>query len=287
MNTILSNAVSSIQIGVDDFELTDARRALSAIRNITAGVLLLYKEKLRQLSPPDSDEVLLRQRVSPKLVDGVLRFVGKGPKTVDVFEIKERFKALGIFIDERLLDEVVSHRNAVEHYLSEAAPGTLKVVIAKSFKLISQFCQKHLDLEPIELFGHIAWSTMLQESDLFDEQLARCQEALMALPWPNQGLFSEFACEFRCMMCGSGLLMPKSSVGHFSDYTFTCLHCEQGHGYLQLLEPVLEEVYSPANHISTKDGGESLTDACAACDMAAFIIEHDVCLACGYQRLKS
>ena len=70
---------------------------LSATRNITAGVLLLFKEKLRQLSPSDSDEVLIKQRIQPEFdANGSVIFKGDGKKTVDVQQIEERFKALNI-----------------------------------------------------------------------------------------------------------------------------------------------------------------------------------------------
>ncbi|WP_219018032.1 hypothetical protein [Shewanella algae] len=54
--SLLNNAVESIQIGVEDFESSDARRVLSAVRNISAGILLLYKEKLRRMSPSDNKD---------------------------------------------------------------------------------------------------------------------------------------------------------------------------------------------------------------------------------------
>jgi hypothetical protein len=51
VETILKNAVQSIQIGLEDYRDTDARRLLSAVRNFQAGILLLCKEQLRRLSP--------------------------------------------------------------------------------------------------------------------------------------------------------------------------------------------------------------------------------------------
>jgi len=55
MNSILKNAIISIQLGIEDFLKTekDPRRALSAMRNLYAGVLLLFKEKLARLSPKE------------------------------------------------------------------------------------------------------------------------------------------------------------------------------------------------------------------------------------------
>ena len=44
MDSLLTNAVQSIQIGIEDFSSTDPRRILSTVRNLYAGILLLLKE---------------------------------------------------------------------------------------------------------------------------------------------------------------------------------------------------------------------------------------------------
>lgn len=63
--SLFKNAIESIQIGVEDYNTEDNRRHGSATRNIYAGILLLYKEKLRQLSPSDSNEVLIKKDIIP------------------------------------------------------------------------------------------------------------------------------------------------------------------------------------------------------------------------------
>ena len=49
--SMMKNAVDSIWIGMEDFHDDDPRRAVSAIRNFYAGILLLFKCKLQELSP--------------------------------------------------------------------------------------------------------------------------------------------------------------------------------------------------------------------------------------------
>ena len=49
--SILKNAIDSIAIGLEDYESTDERRIVSSTRNIFAGILLLFKHKLCELSP--------------------------------------------------------------------------------------------------------------------------------------------------------------------------------------------------------------------------------------------
>ena len=58
---LLTNAIDAVQLGLEDFDDSekDSRRALSAVRNLYAGVLLLQKEALRRRSPPGSDDALI------------------------------------------------------------------------------------------------------------------------------------------------------------------------------------------------------------------------------------
>jgi hypothetical protein len=115
--SILNNAVESIQIGVEDFRSPDPRRQLSAVRNVAAGILLLFKEMLRRLSPADDAELLIRTTLLPhQPEDGVLRFRGTGRKTVDVQQIRERFGSLRVDVDWRLFEKISGIRNDMEHY---------------------------------------------------------------------------------------------------------------------------------------------------------------------------
>ncbi len=111
---MLQNAVNSIRLGVEDFKTAaeDEARALSSIRNLTAGLLLLFKVKLQALSPPGSKEVLLRERVTPIVgPDGETLWVGSGTKTVDVASIISRLKGLGVDDVEWSLLETLRRRN--------------------------------------------------------------------------------------------------------------------------------------------------------------------------------
>jgi hypothetical protein len=64
--TIFNNAITSIQLALEDFSAANEARLLSAVRNLHAGVLLLYKSKLSELSPPGSDDALVKKYVVPK-----------------------------------------------------------------------------------------------------------------------------------------------------------------------------------------------------------------------------
>jgi hypothetical protein len=71
----------------------DERRMISCTRNIYAGILLLFKHKLSSLHDPNTDETLIKERVNPKVVDNKILWVGKGKKTLDYQNIKDRFES--------------------------------------------------------------------------------------------------------------------------------------------------------------------------------------------------
>ena len=116
MDSILNNAVQSIQIGIEDSQSHDPRRILSAVRNVQAGILLLCKEHLRALSPSGSDEVLIKSKTKPVIIGGNIVMVGHGRHTVDQKQIQDRFEALSIQVDWRPLEQLTRFRNDIEHY---------------------------------------------------------------------------------------------------------------------------------------------------------------------------
>lgn len=148
--SLLTNAIESIQVGVEDYLLMDKddKRYLSSVRNICAGILLLYKEKLSRLSPKYQKELLIKKNIElSKNEQGDIIFIGKGDKTVDVYEIKERFKSLKIIEDKeywKKFDELNQLRNNIEHYYTDKSPDAVREVVAKSFLLIRDFIIKYL-----------------------------------------------------------------------------------------------------------------------------------------------
>src|SRR5258708_35911496 len=97
---LLTNAIESIQVGVEDYQAGSRPRLLSAVRNIHAGILLLSKEALRRESPKSSNEVLMMAKIVPsREPNGKAVVVGVGKNTADTRQIWERFKALGINTD--------------------------------------------------------------------------------------------------------------------------------------------------------------------------------------------
>ena len=60
--SILQNAIDSIVMGLEDYQSEDKKRMLSCVRNLYAGMLLLFKYKLVELSPEGSNEILIKKK---------------------------------------------------------------------------------------------------------------------------------------------------------------------------------------------------------------------------------
>jgi hypothetical protein len=188
--SLLDNAISSIKIGIIDFENNeDEGRLLSSVRNIYAGILLLYKEKLRRLSPPDTQEVLIKQKIKPSFdKNGKIIFIGSGKKTVDHFQIKERFDALNIKIDWGKLERINNIRNNIEHYYSTNSEQEIIEVVANSLNLIKDVLIDHLDEDPINLLGENCWNSLIHTAEVFEEEYNKCIELLDQVPWNSEVL---------------------------------------------------------------------------------------------------
>lgn len=282
MNTILENAVQSVQIGVEDYLSDDPRRALSAVRNISAGILLLFKEKLRVLSPPASDEVLIKQVVQPQIdSSGQVIFCGSGKKTVDVFQIQERFKSLGVIADWKRFDGVIKIRNDIEHYCTAETTARLKELIADAFLVMREFITSELHYEPIDLLGEVTWKTLLDVATVYNKELEECEQAKSLINWSGEGI-ERVAAHLRCLNCGSELLKPiNPSEPHLQSIEFHCSLCADSALFEDLVESAAEECFGTEVYISMTDGGEPPLVSCHECGKETFLLGEGTCIACG------
>ncbi|HAU1272981.1 TPA: hypothetical protein F8S01_15980, partial [Legionella pneumophila] len=98
---LFENAIAAIQVGIEDFNSEDERRALSSVRNIFSGLVLLYKSKLWEISPKNDEYLLIKNDLVYQIQDGRVLVSSKKPKdkpgkTVNIHQIQERFNSLSI-----------------------------------------------------------------------------------------------------------------------------------------------------------------------------------------------
>lgn len=273
---LLQNASQSIKLGFEDFESDDDERLLSAVRNLHAGLLLLYKEKLRRLSPAGSEEILLKQQIEPELdSSGNLIFVGKGRKTVDTQKIKERFKSLGIAADWKTLDEVTKIRNEIEHYYTTTEKDTIPGVISKSFNLFRDFTRGGLEEDPRSLLGEETWLAMTEISEVFEQERAECITAIKSFEW-TASVLRDAALKTSCMDCGSTLIEPKNDTCHPD---VECRSCGKVHYFEEFAEHAMAEGID--HHYNFLDGGDAIVVTCPHCDQDTYHYESGLCVSCG------
>lgn len=285
MSSILTNAIDSIQLGLEDYRNNDSRRALSAVRNISAGILLLFKEKLRQLSPANSDEVLIKNNIFPyQDTDGNVIFKGKGNKTVDVQQIKDRFKSLDIEVNWKPFDDVINLRNNIEHYYTDKAPAVINEIVSKSFLIIRDFCEDHLQEDLVDLLGEQSWSIFLEVEEFYQNEKKVCQESFSRIDWGFDTL-KGIAKDIQCPKCQSELIMSNGVHTYIPSYAMplSCKACFHEFDFEDSLEEYISEAFAHDNYLAVADGGDNPYDDCPECYKSTYVFKEEQCLACGYK----
>lgn len=281
--SMLANAVASIRLGVEDFQAAedDDARALSAIRNLTAGLLLLFKVKLQDLSPPDSNEALLKQHVTPGLdPHGNPIWIGNGSKTVDVHSVIQRLKALGVDgVEWARLEALTRLRNDVEHYFSPHPASVLLEAMEASFHLIHQFAPKHLGKNPLQLLGSDLWAFLIKQNEFYTHELHVCHEASRAISWPLP-ILAESARALRCFRCRSELIKPQDPLAQPPETSFECTGCGIVSTYKEIVESMLATRYYQDLYLTATQGGEPPLERCSRCQHRTYIVDDAFCAIC-------
>ncbi len=282
--SMMKNAVESIQIGMEDFQNDDPRRVLSAIRNLYAGILLLFKCKLQAMSPEDSQEALLKTDVIP-VIDpetGKATWVGKGKRTVEVRDIIDRLKSLGLTgVEWGRLTELQKVRNDIEHYYSQQPAERMNEAVTDALHLIVQFCEPHLGEAPAELLGQECWGQMLGIAKIYDAELKACRDNLSSVKW----FFPEVVYsveDMRCFHCGSELIRAVDPGANGDRVEFVCSDCRETSPYAPVVTQALAEAIGLCLH-EVANGAESPLGTCPECGEGAFLIQHAQCAACFYE----
>lgn len=278
--SILKNAVESIQVGVEDFSSDDERRSVSAMRNIAAGLLLLFKAKLCMLSPDHDKELLIKKDLAPAYDEsGNLILRSKGKKTADVAQIRERLTNMKVDVDWKRVDKITNLRNEIEHYYVAATPDAVREVVAESFLLIRNFLQIELGQDPQTLLGDECWQVLLNTSDVYSAEENTCKASLMAIDWKYSTIKSALN-YLRCSNCGSSLIEAHAGGKNFQNSLMRCKSCDHQFLFEDAIEDCVSQLLGITAHMNIKDGGDSHYGTCPHCDRETFVLSEGVCVAC-------
>ncbi|NRR29635.1 hypothetical protein HSX11_05505 [Oxalobacteraceae bacterium] len=291
------NALTSIRLGIEDFQRSrlaleqngDPARALSAIRNLFAGVLLLFKYRIAtSVNDPEDAAILIFNppEVLPQ-ADGnggvEWQPVGKFKRTtIDVATIKKRFEGFDIEMDWATIEKLQECRNHLEHLHPANTLGEVANFVAELFPILRDFVQTQMIEQPAELLG-AAWPIMLEHHTFFMDTRAECVAAWSEAGAPD--LMQPWLEECQCDECGSSLLRPHaedieegvSVEEHDEAFRYVCVAC----GHSDLIGPLMIKSLVDAHDYDPRDGGEPSVEACNECQRNTFVIGEQHCLWCG------
>lgn len=281
MSKLLENAVVSIQLGVEDFQANDPKRAISAVRNFYAGVLLLAKETLAR-SAPDADlSDLIGAKYKP-VPDGLggVDFVQDGATTIDFVTIGRRFKDFSLAIDQKALAELNRLRNDVEHLYTQTPDEAVREAIANAFPVVVQLFE-HMELMPGD-FLHKAWPVMLEAKALFERELMACRGSFSQVEWisttiANSGL--------ACTACGSKLVRQQvTENSEQRNMELICRACGVEPETDRAIAAALSLALGYEAYTRVKETGEDgPLYHCSECGNETYVDFEEMCAVCGHE----
>lgn len=282
MNNILTNAIASITLGIEDYKSEGRHRPLSALRNISAGILLLFKAKLAQLAP---DETLIKKDFKLVWQDGQASWAAKGDKTIDYQGIQERFRLVDIRFDFKEMDRIIGQRNRIEHYVADVPVEAIRDSIANAVNLINRFCREQMKVEAASLFDPDTWQMVLKEKVIHDVEKATCNARMAQIVWPHSELLTIAVNHYLCGTCESDLVSPVDPNVRLVEIRFSCAACGAVEGYMSAMEAAFLSWVWEDNLLSTEHSG-NLSDNCDKCMSDLVLAANGYCIACEYENYK-
>lgn len=295
---LLENALLSIQLGIEDFQLSvspeseggSPQRALSSVRNLYAGMLLLFKYRIA-ISVDSGDKAYQLIHTPPHSIlphpdgEGGVTWKPRGrfkSTTIDVPKIKERFESFDIVVDWAVVEKLQECRNHLEHLHPQNTMGEVAEFVADLFPVLSDFITNELKQVPQSVLGS-SWDIMLQHRNFFMKKLAECESSWDESDIPS-GMF-EFLDDCNCPECGSTLLKASQdcvdageTVSDNDDvFKYICIAC----GESDLIAPLLQNSFEKEFFYWPPNGDEPTHEECSECGRDNFVIAEQCCRWCG------
>lgn len=281
MSSLFENAVQSIQLGVEDYQANDPKRAVSAVRNFYAGVLLLAKEVLIRQAPDADPEDIVSARYKPVPDGGEgVKFVPASRQTIDFTTIGERFRDFGLSIRQAALNDLNRIRNDLEHYYTDKHHEAVREAIAKAFPMVADLFRL-IDEAPHEILGD-TWQVMLEVRDVYERELEVCKQTFENVEWPSVILAD---LQFSCPQCHSDLV-EQNDPHNKSHESMDCRCRSCGHQFSAevAIQRALDTHFEAESYIALTDGGDQPVHDCPECGLITYLLtdEEVGCVWCRY-----
>ncbi|MDO4627148.1 MAG: hypothetical protein Q4A81_07650 [Pasteurellaceae bacterium] len=265
-NQLISNAIISIQIGVEDYtqSIQDSKRTISSIRNITSGLLLTYKYYLLLNGSKEDPFILISAEKNRK--PSCLP-----KKTVNVLQIIDRLSQLKVTIEKDRIHNRTNARNMIEHFFNYAKVD-INSVIYDSFILFTDFYSNYLETilgNLKERLGENVYNTLMKNKLVLEQRKNFCNKTFptLELNYPNDDIEDEIFTNGFCSECSSILLKYHSGV--YPDLSIECDYC----GHIQ----DIYEIFGITHHSILNGDGPT---ECYECGFFSCI--NGICFECGY-----
>lgn len=279
MSALFANAVDSIKMGIEDYARDTPARAVSAVRNFYAGVLLLGKEVLIRAAPiADPNDVIgAKYKPVPDGMGGV-DYEIEGFQTIDFNTLGKRFKDFGVQVETKGLAELNALRNAIEHRYTDQPAQAVREAIARAFP-ITMALFHHADVHPSDVLGE-AWTTMLAVRELYETERARCRETFSAINWVSATVVEQ---HLRCTGCGSHLIEQRDPTNDEQEtMKLVCRSCRAEPNWDDAIVDAVDKALSGEAYERFKDASESgPIYTCQNCMRASYIDFEQACVLCG------
>lgn len=276
--SLFENAIRSIQIGLNDYQYHD--RLVSSVRNLYAGILLLFKYKLFLMSGTETNAALIKQNIVPVLdAYGVVIWKGIGNKTIDVAGIKSRFKSLGISVEWDVFDRISKHRNEVEHFYSHLSEQETSELLADCFIIISKFLSTHLKMDAKKVLGEETWQLLLDAYAVYEHEIEQNSLAISTLVF-HHDIIKEIFLNFSCISCSSHLVQPTKLGIDADNSIFCCAECNDKYTYDDICNMGIPDLYIDTFQAGLKESRFPFAN-CDSCEQGLLLKDFQVCTTCG------
>ena len=272
MQNLFENAVQSIQLGVEDYKANKPARALSAVRNFYAGLLLMAKEVLmRKVPNADENEIIAADyKPMPDSLGGV-KYVAKSKRTIDLETIGERFKDFGLKIDQNALKELSKIRNDIEHRYSQKPHEAVREALAKAFPVaIALF--RLAGEDPRKVIGE-AWETMLEVHTVYKQERNECLATFDKIEWKSSILENA---PRECPECRSELVFQDNqSNENQEDIQAHCRACGASFTAMALIVTAVDAHLEWQSYVAMKDGDVAPLQDCPECSLTTYVLSDE------------
>lgn len=289
MRRLFENAVRSIDIGVEDYEAIarDPTRALSAVRNFYASVLLLAKEVLVRQAPKANESGIIGASYKPVPEgSGGVRYEPRSKRTIDLEATGQRFKDFGLKIDQRALKELSDIRNDIEHHYPQKSPDLVRQAIAKTFLTTAELFRLAGE-EPHKLLGE-SWKTMLKVRAVYEHERNTCCATFDKIEWLSPILEDA---PRKCPECRSELVAQDDPENKEQwEVEGRCRSCGEGISAEMLVENAAIAHFEWESYVAMTSGGDPPLQDCPECGRTTYVLSEDEngedksgCVWCSYR----